>query len=97
MGAQELGQILKSARINKGWSQIVLAAALNIDQAIVSRVETSKMIPDFYTAREWARQLNCQDAVMINFLGSDAPIIIQQMAEAVTGVVGFITMMGVFI
>ncbi|GAK12211.1 helix-turn-helix domain-containing protein [Geomicrobium sp. JCM 19039] len=96
-GTQALGKIFRKARKKQGLTQLALAAMLNIDQAIVSRVESSKMIPDFYTTREWARQLNCQDAVMINFLGTDAPVVIQQMVETLSGVAGFITMLGVII
>ncbi|WP_042402977.1 helix-turn-helix domain-containing protein [Geomicrobium sp. JCM 19037] len=94
-GTQALGKIFRKARKRQGLTQLALAAMLNIDQAIVSRVESSKMIPDFYTTQEWAKRLNCQDAVLFSFLGTDAPVVIQQMVETLSGVAGFISLIGV--
>ncbi|GAK09600.1 helix-turn-helix domain-containing protein [Geomicrobium sp. JCM 19038] len=88
----ELGAILRACRVKMGWSQEKMGSAMHMEQAIISRIETNRMVPNVNVVREWATKTDCQELLVIYLMGAESMPIIQQVLEGISGTIGFISM-----
>jgi len=66
-----VAELLKMARERAKLSQQELAKRLFIDQAIVSKVESGKLVPSYVIVKEWSKVTNAADMLGMDFVGME--------------------------
>lgn len=67
-----IGEILRSGRDRKKWSQEELAKRIHVDRSIVSRIETGTIAqPSYVLVKQWAKVCECEDLVGLDLTGSN--------------------------
>lgn len=67
---QSVGEMLKACRLRAGKSQGAMAAHLNLDQSVISRIENDEVTASYTLVRQWCAFTNGMDLMNLDFTGS---------------------------
>lgn len=81
MPSNELGILLKEARIKAGMSQIRLAQLLHCDRSYISKIEVGEKEPRFTFVKMWLDATNCNEQFVSALCSKDWEELVKSMEK----------------